>query len=73
MFATANEFSIFIEKMVIDSPGLNHVDAIIKYCSENNIDEEDIKKLVNKSLTSKLKRDFIDMKYIKGANTTKLS
>lgn len=66
MFTTANEFSLFIENLVIETPELTHVDAIVKYCADNQIDEEDIKSLVNKSLTSKLKLDFINMKYMKG-------
>lgn len=63
-FKTANEFSLYIERFVLNSKNINHVDAVLKYCQENQIDEEDIKHLINKSLLNKLRNDFIEMNYI---------
>lgn len=65
MFQTPNEFSLYIENLVLNDKSLTHVDAILKYCSENQIDEEDVKPLVNKSLTGKLKEDFTEMRFFK--------
>lgn len=67
MFKTPNEFSIHIEKMVLEDKNLNHVDAIIKYCEQNQIEVEDVKSLVNKSLKAKLKKDYIEMNYLKSS------
>lgn len=69
-FKTANEFSLFIEKQVVDNKNLTHVDAIIKYCTDNQVDEDDIKHLINKSLMAKLRSDFINMNLIKKQTTT---
>lgn len=70
MFTSPNEFSLYIEKMVSTDKSINYVDAILKYCSDNKIDPEDIKGLINKSLKMKMKQDFINMKYLKKESDT---
>lgn len=69
-FKTANEFSLHIERLVVSTKNVNHVDAVLKYCKEHGIDEEDIKHLINRSLSNKLKKDFIDMNYIKKSSNS---
>lgn len=65
MFKTPNDFSIFIEKMVMEDKTLNYVDAIIKYCDDNDIEIEDVKSLISRPLKYKLKSNYIDMNYLK--------
>ena len=73
MFINANDFCLFIEKMVHNDSSINYVDAVLKYCDDNSIEPEDIKSLINESLMAKMKLDFIDMKYIKkDSDTTEL-
>ena len=48
-FTTANDFSLYIEKLVT-AKKLSYMEAVISYCEEADIDVESIKSLVNKSL-----------------------
>ena len=72
-FKTANEFSLYIERFVLNSKNTTHVDAVIKYCQEHQIDEEDIKHLINSSLKNKLKNDFIEMNFIQKKTTNSIN
>lgn len=65
MFKTQNDFSLYIEKLVQADKSLTYVDAVIKYCDDNDIEFEDIKSLVSRTLKNKLKKNYIDMNYLK--------
>lgn len=63
VFKSANEFSIFIEKIAVESK-VSHLDAILKYCSDHMIEPEEIASKINKSLKEKIERDFIELNYL---------
>lgn len=63
MFKTANEFSLYIEKVVAEKK-CTHMDAVLKYCEENYLEPSDIAKLVNKSLKSKIALNMQELNYL---------
>jgi hypothetical protein len=63
IFKNTNEFALFIEKIVVDKK-MSHMDAVLKYCEDNFIDPEDISKLINKNLKSKIELNMIDLNYL---------
>ena len=71
-FLSASKFSEIIEKIVKNNPDMNYIDAIVHYCEENNIEVESISKLVSKPLKEKIKRDAIDLNFLKRTSRAKL-
>ena len=63
MFKNANEFSLYIEQIVLASR-ISYMDAVLNYCKENFLEPEDISKLINKSLKDKIEMDFQDLNYL---------
>jgi len=63
MFKTANEFSLHIEQIVRDKK-LNYMDAVLHYCKENYLEQEDVSSLINKSLKDKIEMDFRELNYL---------
>lgn len=57
MFKGPASFSLHIEEIVKNNR-MSHMDAVLKYCSDNYLDPEDIKTLVNKTLKDKIARDM---------------
>ena len=53
MFKNTQDFAMFIDSVVAES-GMNHMEAVLKYCEENFIDPEDISSMVNKALKQKI-------------------
>jgi hypothetical protein len=56
-FATANDFSMFIEQTAIEE-GMELIDVILNYCEEKDIDPDACAKLITKSLKEKLAVEF---------------
>jgi len=63
LFKTANEFSMHIEKIVVDT-GCTYMDAVLEYCSQNWLEPADITPLISKSLKDKIEMDFQDLNYL---------
>jgi hypothetical protein len=63
MFKNANEFSLYIEQIVL-AGNITYMDAVLNYCKENFLEPEDISKLINKSLKDKIEMDFQDLNYL---------
>lgn len=59
-FETSNEFSFHIESLA-KSQKLGYIDALLKYCSDNFIDPEDVGDMVNKSLKDKLEVEMREL------------
>lgn len=57
--ATANEFSLFIEKLSTEKR-LSKMDAILEYCNENFIDPIDVVPHISKSLKDKIELELQD-------------
>jgi hypothetical protein len=63
IFKTANQFSIFIEKNAVEKK-MSHIDTVLKYCEENQLEPEDISKMINKSLKEKIALEMMDLNYL---------
>lgn len=59
-FATATEFSIFIERRAI-AEGQSLMDTIIAYCDEKDIEIDSVGKMVSKSLKEKIRVEAVDL------------
>jgi hypothetical protein len=53
-FSSANEFSLFVERQHVES-GVPHMEIVINYCAEKDIDIEVVAPLINKSLREKIR------------------
>ena len=63
-FRSPNEFSLHIEERVFREK-IGYMDAVIKYCTEVDIDIESISKLINQSLKDKIQTEAEDQNYLK--------
>lgn len=70
-FMNTNKFSLEIEKIVIEEK-VNYIEAIIIFCETNSIEVESVTKLVSKPLKEKLKRDAVDLNFMKKTTRAKL-
>ena len=70
-FISKEKFAEDIESLVLRTK-MNYIDAIIEYCSENEIELETLNKLVSKPLKEKIKCDAIELNYLKKTSHGKL-
>ena len=71
-FISPSKFAEEIEGIVKRNPEFNYIEAIISFCEEKDIEIELISKLVTKPLKEKLKRDEIELNYMKKVSRAKL-
>jgi hypothetical protein len=71
-FLSASKFSQIIEQLVKNNPEMNYIDAIVFYCEENGIEVDSVSKLVSKPLKEKIKRDAIELNFLKRTSRAKL-
>ena len=62
----SKEFSLIIEDVVKKHKGMSYVDAIVKYCDENNLEVESAGRLVTKSLKEKIQFQSQQLNLLKG-------
>lgn len=62
-FKSANEFSLFIEKMAADRR-MSHLDAVLKFCEEHYLEPDEIASKISKSLKEKIENDFRELNYL---------
>ena len=67
-FLNRESFAEDIERFVLET-GMNYIDAIVEYCSKNDIEIESISKLVSKPLKEKLRYDATQLNYLKGSSS----
>jgi hypothetical protein len=70
-FMNATKFSLEIENLVLREK-INYIEAIVLFCEENNIEVDSITKLISKPLKEKLKRDAIDLNFMKKTTRARL-
>lgn len=63
MFKNSNEFSLHIENIVANKK-INYMDAVLEHCRENQVEPEDVAKLINRSLKDKIEMNFRDLNYL---------
>ena len=61
----SKEFSLIIEDIVKKHKELSYVDAIVKYCDENNIEIETTARLITKQLKEKNTTSISTIKPVK--------
>ena len=64
----SKEFSLIIEDIVKKHKELSYVDAIVKYCDENNIEIETTARLITKQLKEKIQHQSAQLNLLKGGN-----
>ena len=62
----SKEFSLIIEDLVKEHKELSYVDAIVKYCDENNIEIETTARLITKQLKEKIQHQSAQLNLLKG-------
>lgn len=55
-FATANDFSIWVEQQHIDT-GMPRMEIIINYCDDRDIDIEVVAPLINRNLKERIREE----------------
>ena len=60
----SKEFSLEIEKIVQEKKGISYMDAILKYCDENDIDPSTVAPMLTKALKDKITIEAQNLNYI---------
>lgn len=68
MFKNSNEFSLHIES-IAKAKRLSHMDAVLEYCKVNQIEPDDVTRLISKSLKEKIANDFMELGFLPKAAT----
>ena len=71
-FISPVQFAEEIEKIIKKNPEFNYIEAIISFCEEKDIEIDLISKLITKPLKEKIKRDAIELNYMKKTSRAKL-
>ena len=70
-FISKERFAEEIEALVLKTQ-MNYIDAIVEYCSTNDIEIETVGKLISKPLKEKIKCDAVELNYLKRTTKGKL-
>ena len=70
-FISKEKFAEDIEALVLKTR-MNYIDAIVEYCTENEIELESVGKLVSKPLKEKIKCEAMELNYLKQTSKGKL-
>ena len=70
-FISKEKFAEEIEAIVLRTK-MNYIDAIVEYCTENEIELETVNKLISKPLKEKIKYDAVELNYLKKTSHGKL-
>ncbi len=60
----SKEFSLEIEKIVQDKRGISYMDAILKYCEENELDPSTGAPMITKTLKDKITIEAQNLNYL---------
>ncbi len=70
-FISKEKFAEDIEGLVLKTK-MNYIDAIVQYCTDNEIELETVGKLVSKPLKEKIKCVATELNYMKSTSKGKL-
>ena len=70
-FISKDKFAEDIESLVLTT-GMNYIDAIVQYCTDNEIEIESVNKLINKPLKEKIRYLATELNYMKKTSKGKL-
>ena len=71
-FFCPSRFAQEIESLVLNTEGMNYIDAIVHFCDQNNIDVESVPKLISKPLKEKIKYEASELNFLKRSSRAKL-
>ena len=60
----SKEFSLQIEKIVQEKKGISYMDAILRYCEENELDPGTVAPMITKTLKDKITIEAQNLNYI---------
>ena len=60
----SKEFSLEIEKIVQERRGISYMDAILRYCEENELDPGTVAPIITKTLKDKITIEAQNLNYI---------
>ena len=60
----SKEFSLQIEKIVQERKGISYMDAILKYCEENELDPGTVAPMITKTLKDKITIEAQNLNYL---------
>ena len=60
----SKEFSLEIEKIVQEKKGISYMDAILKYCEENELDPGTVAPMLTKALKDKVTIEAQNLNYL---------
>ncbi len=60
----SKEFSLQIEKIVQEKKGISYMDAILKYCEENELDPGTVAPMITKTLKDKITIEAQNLNYL---------
>ena len=67
-FLTKAVFTSAVEKAVLDKK-MSYMDAVVKYCGDNDIDTASVGPLVNKVLKEKIKEEAENLNLVEKSST----
>ena len=70
-FLNKERFAEEIE-LLVSASDMNYIDAIVEYCTINNVEVESVSKLMSKPLKEKLRYDATELNYLKRSSRGKL-
>ncbi len=71
-FMTSAKFSQEVEKIALNNPDMNYIDAVIHYCETNEIEIDSVGKLISKPLKEKIRHEAQQLNFIKKTSRAKL-
>jgi hypothetical protein len=69
---TSAKFSQEVEKIALHNPDMNYIDSVIHYCELNEIELDNINKLISKPLKEKLRHNAQELNFMKKTSRAKL-
>ena len=60
----SKEFSLEIEKIVQEKKGISYMDAILRYCEENELDPGTVAPMITKTLKDKITIEAQNLNYL---------
>jgi hypothetical protein len=70
-FISKDKFAEDIEHLVLTTE-MNYIDAIVEYCSRNNIEIESASKLISKPLKEKIRFEATELNFLKKTSRARL-
>lgn len=72
MFKNSTAFSIHIEE-IASNKRITHMEAVLDYCTQNFVEPDEIKSLINKTLKDKIENDMIEANMLPRKATLELA